>query len=240
MSKTHLSEDQVTLVINAKSEKAQQNIHTFSKEIDRLGDRNKSLQRQMESLEIAGKKNTDSWRQRREEYGRNITQIRNLKKQIADETKSLDLNALTMSQLRRQARELQRQLDNTSRAINPEEWDRLSNQLSNVKSRINNLSDASKTLVEKYSNPQTMSFFRGELFIRFAEMAGRAVAKIKEITSESINMAQSADGVTRAFQKLEQPGLLNNLRAATKNTVNDVELMKAAVKAKDFRIPRRP
>ena len=237
MSKTHLSDDQVTLVINAKSEKAQQNIHTFSKEIDRLGDRNKSLQRQMESLEIAGKKNTDSWRQRREEYGRNITQIRNLKKQIADETKSLDLNALTMSQLRRQARELQRQLDNTSRAINPEEWNRLSNQLSNVKSRINNLSDASKTLVEKYSNPQTMSFFRGELFIRFAEMAGRAVAKIKEITSESIDMAQSADGVTRAFQKLEQPGLLNNLRAATKNTVNDVELMKAAVKAKDFRIP---
>lgn len=70
MSK-HLSEDEVTLTVNAKAEKAQQNIHTFSKEIDRLAERNKSLQRQMESLEVAGKKDTASWRQRRAEYGKN-------------------------------------------------------------------------------------------------------------------------------------------------------------------------
>lgn len=55
MSK-HLSEDEVTLTVNAKAEKAQQNIRTFSKEIDRLGERNKSLQRQLESLEVAEKK----------------------------------------------------------------------------------------------------------------------------------------------------------------------------------------
>ena len=52
----HLSEDEVTHDVNAKAYKAQQNIHTFSKEIDRLGERNKSLQRQMEALELAGKK----------------------------------------------------------------------------------------------------------------------------------------------------------------------------------------
>ena len=50
-------------------------------------------------------------------------------------------------------------------------------------------------------------------------------------------MAESADGITHAFRQLDEPGLLNNLRKATKNTVNDVELMKAAVKAKDFHIP---
>ena len=52
----HLSEDENILTINAKAQKAQQNIRTFSKEIDRLGERNKSLQRQMESLEVAEKK----------------------------------------------------------------------------------------------------------------------------------------------------------------------------------------
>ncbi len=125
----HLSEDEVTLVVNAKADKAQQNIRKFSKEIDNLGERNKSLQRQMESLELAGKKNTDSWKQRREEYGRNATQIRNLKQQIAAETKALDLNALTMAQLRQQAHSLQRQLDNTSKTINPEDWNKLSSRL---------------------------------------------------------------------------------------------------------------
>lgn len=233
----HLPQDEITLTLNAKAEKAQQNIRTFAKEIDHLGERNKSLQRQMDSLEIAGKKDSDLWRQRREEYSKNAAQIRTLKQQIAEETKSLDLNSLTMRQLRRTARDLQRQLDNTSRSINPEEWNKLSNRLSEVKGRIRDLTDASKTLIEKYNNPQTMAFFRGELFVRFAEWTGRAAAKVKDFVAEGIRVAESADGITHAFRNLDQPGLLDNLRRATKGTVNDVELMKAAVKAKDFRIP---
>lgn len=233
----HLSEDEVTLVVNAKADKAQQNIRKFSKEIDNLGERNKSLQRQMESLELAGKKNTDSWKQRREEYGRNATQIRNLKQQIAAETKALDLNALTMAQLRQQARSLQRQLDNTSKTIDPEDWKKLSSRLSDVRERMGELSDASKSFVEKYNNPQTMSFFRGELFIRFAELAGKALQKVKEFAAEGISMAETADGVIHAFQKLDNPNLLQTLRKATKNTVDDIELMKAAIKARDFGIP---
>lgn len=237
MANKHLSEDEVTLTVNAKADKAQQNIRTFSKEIDRLGERNKSLQRQMESLELAGKKDSESWRQRRAEYGKNSTQIRNLKQQIAAETKALDINALTMAQLRQQARSLQRQLDNTSRSINPEEWNKLSSRLSDVKGRIHDLTDASKTLVEKYTSPQTMSFFRGELFMRFAELIGRAAAKVRDFALEGISMAEAADGITHAFHNLDQPGLLDNLRKATKGTVNDVELMKAAVRARDFNIP---
>lgn len=233
----HLSEDEVTLVVNAKADKAQQNIRKFSKEIDNLGERNKSLQRQMESLELAGKKNTDSWKQRREEYGRNSKQIRNLKQQIAAETKALDLNALTMAQLRQQARSLQRQLDNTSKTINPEDWKKLSSRLSDVRERMGELSDASKSLVEKYTNPQTMSFFRGELFIRFTGLAGKALQKVKEFAAEGISMAETADGIIHAFQKLDNPNLLQTLRKATKNTVDDIELMKAAIKARDFGIP---
>lgn len=233
----HLSEDEITLTINAKAQKAQQNIHTFSKEIDRLGERNKSLQRQMESLEIAEKKDSESWRQRRAEYGKNAKQIRKLKQEIADETKALDLNALTMSQLKQQARTLQRQLDNTSKSLNPDEWKQLSNRLTEVKVRMNDLSSTSKGLIKNYSDPQVMSFFRGELFIRFAELTGKAALKIKEFANESVELARGADGVIHAFRQLNQPALLGNLRKATKGTVSDIDLMKAAVKARDFNIP---
>lgn len=155
----HLSEDEITLTINAKAEKAQQNIRTFSKEIDRLGDRNKSLHRQMDMLEVAGKKDTDAWRQKRAEYGKNAAQIRELKKQVADQTKALDVNALTMVQLRKQARELQRQLDNTSRTINPEEWNQLKDRLAQVKGRMNELTETAKGFKEEMLDQNTMSFF---------------------------------------------------------------------------------
>lgn len=233
----HLSEDEITLTINAKAEKAQQNIRTFSKEIDRLGDRNKSLQRQMDMLEVAGKKDTDTWRQKRAEYGKNAAQIRELKKQVADQTKALDVNALTMAQLRKQARELQRQLDNTSRTINPEEWNQLKDRLAQVKGRMNELTETAKGFKEEMLDQNTMSFFRGELMVRFAEWVGRAAAQIKDFVHEGLEMAESADGITHAFRKLDSPDLLDGLRRATKGTVSDIELMKAAVKAKDFHIP---
>lgn len=43
--------------------------------------------------------------------------------------------------------------------------------------------------------------------------------------------------VTKAFDNLGDPAMINDLRAATKGMVNDLELMKAAVQANNFRIP---
>lgn len=45
------------------------------------------------------------------------------------------------------------------------------------------------------------------------------------------------EGVRIAFERLNQPGLLDNLRQSTSGTVSDLNLMKAAVNAKNFNIP---
>jgi predicted DNA-binding WGR domain protein len=49
--------------------------------------------------------------------------------------------------------------------------------------------------------------------------------------------AKQIEAVEAAFQRLNDPGLLDSLRQATKGTVSDLELMKAAVNAKNFNIP---
>jgi len=46
-----------------------------------------------------------------------------------------------------------------------------------------------------------------------------------------------AQGIQAAFKKLNDPTLLANLRTATNNTVSDLNLMKAAVQANNFKIP---
>ena len=60
---------------------------------------------------------------------------------------------------------------------------------------------------------------------------------IKNVVGQSIELARSGEGVRLAFERLNDPGLLDGLREATHGTVNDIELMKAAVKFKDFRLP---
>jgi hypothetical protein len=67
--------------------------------------------------------------------------------------------------------------------------------------------------------------------------ASFAVDAIRQFVSESVELAAQAEGVKRAFERINDPELLDDLRKATKGTLNDLELMKAAVKARNFNIP---
>ena len=73
--------------------------------------------------------------------------------------------------------------------------------------------------------------------------AGAAASAINGLTSaigtaisEGTRMASEMEGVRVAFKRLDQPGLLDNLREATHGTVNDLELMKQAVKFDNFNL----
>lgn len=64
-----------------------------------------------------------------------------------------------------------------------------------------------------------------------------AVQKIVRFGFEAVSLAAKAEGVERAFNNLNQPGLLENLRKATRNTVSDLELMQVTMRAANFKIP---
>ena len=73
--------------------------------------------------------------------------------------------------------------------------------------------------------------------------AGAAASAINGLTSamseavtEGIRMSKELEGVRAAFNRLNQPNLLKNLREATHGTVNDLELMKQAVKFDNFNL----
>lgn len=63
------------------------------------------------------------------------------------------------------------------------------------------------------------------------------IQKISQFTQEAIKLAGAAEGVQAAFSRLNSPNLLNELRRATRGTVSDLELMKAAVRAENFQVP---
>ena len=67
--------------------------------------------------------------------------------------------------------------------------------------------------------------------------ASFAVDAIRQFVSESVELANQAEGVKAAFDRINDPELLSELRTATRGTIDDLELMKAAVKAKNFNIP---
>ena len=72
-----------------------------------------------------------------------------------------------------------------------------------------------------------------KLFNNLGQVIGAsfAVAAIQQFASESIALARQAEGVRAAFYNLNNPQVLDNLRAAVKGTVSDLELMKSANQA---------
>ena len=73
-------------------------------------------------------------------------------------------------------------------------------------------------------------------YASFAGIIGTVASGMSEAISQGSAMAKEMEGVSMAFERLNQPGLLDNLREATHGTVNDLELMKQAVKFDNFNL----
>nr|WP_314475361.1 2-oxoacid:ferredoxin oxidoreductase subunit delta [uncultured Prevotella sp.] len=241
MANKHLSEDEIQYTIDVKTAKAQQEIHKLETQSASLRNENKQRLQQMIKLEASGKKETDQYKKLSASYRETGKQIRELSSRIQEQTRSLDTNAMTMSQLRNQSKSLQKELDNVSKALNPNLYAELEKRLQDVHGRMEDLKVSARGVKEIFVNDSTLSYMAGNLITRGAELVGSFLKKltssISETIDKSVELAEAADGITHAFEKIGTADYLQELRTATKNTVSDIELMKAAVKAKDFRIP---
>lgn len=241
MASKHLTEDEIRYTVDVKAAAAQKEIYRLEQQSKKLRSENKARLSQMIQLEAAGKKETDTYKNLKKQYTETGKEIRNLTSQIGEQTSKLNVLDMTMSQLKKQQKSLQKEFENTSKTLNPELYDILEQKLQEVSSRMAELKQNAKSFGELAASDQANGMLYGNMMTKAAELFGSYAQgfkdSVKELIDGGLEMAETADGVTKAFKDMDQPDLLENLRKATKNTVNDVQLMTAAVQANDFRIP---
>lgn len=241
MANKHLTEDEIRYTVDVKTADAQKAIYNLEQQSKKLRSENKARLNQMISLEAAGRKETEAYRNLKKQYSDTSKEIRTLTSRIGEQTSQINILDMSMVQLKKQQKSLQKELDNTVQSLNPEAYGVLEQRLKDVSGRISELKQNAKSFGELASDDTVNGVLLGNMLTKGAELFGEKVREFTDSIAELINggleMAEQADGVTRAFNNLNQEGLLDNLRKATKGTVNDVQLMTAAVKANDFRIP---
>lgn len=241
MANKHLTEDEIRYTVDVKTADAQKAIYNLEQQSKKLRSENKARLSQMISLEAAGRKETDAYRNLKKQYTETSKEIRTLTDRIGEQTSKIDILDMSMVQLKKQQKSLQKELDNTVQSLNPEAYGVLEQRLKDVSGRISELKQNAKSFGEIASSDQVNGIFLGTMATKLAGLLGQQASKLKDFVLESaragVEMAEQADGVTKAFNAMDNPNLLDNLRKATKGTVNDVQLMTAAVKANDFRIP---
>lgn len=236
-----LNEDQIKWILSLDVTEAEKGVNELSKKSQELTNRNKDLKKSMQQLEAQGKSNSENYRKLSEEYKKNSNQLSSNRELMKALERQMGVNNLSMVQLKKRAQDLQKQLDNTSQALHLDEWNKLNVQLTETKNRMNSLKDSGKEIESQFelaskSTGRWIAYF-GSIYMKITEWGLQALGKMKEIATEGVEMAEAADGVKHAFDRMDDGTILENLRKATKGTVTDLDLMKAAVQAKDFRIP---
>lgn len=87
----------------------------------------------------------------------------------------------------------------------------------------------------------TGKFTMGNLYAQAAMTGVEAVEqlgqKIVDVTKRGMDLSVQAEGIQHAFDRLNKPNLLDNLKEATHGTVSELNLMKAAVQFNNFKLP---
>lgn len=241
MAKKHLSEDEIKYVISADSSKAQQAIHQLAKSTESLRKEEKARRSALIEMEATGKKNTDEYRKLNTEMKGYSKRISENEKRLREMRSTLDTSAMSMNQLRKYAKELANEMDNISQAASPQQFGDLQKRLAAVNLRMEELRVSTSKLRQHLISDSSINVMMGNLMAKFGALVGQIAQKslgmLTDVIDKGVELAEAADGITHAFRRIGSEDYLQGLRQATKNTVDDVELMKATVKANDFRIP---
>ena len=168
-----LSEDQIKWILSLDVSEAEEGYHTLRQENKQLEERNKEVKKSLRELEKAGKQTGEAYTRLSAELTENNKKLATNREMTKKLSLQMGVTNMTMTQLKRHAADLQKQLDNTSEALHPEEYAKLNAQLTETKNRMNELKGVGKQvemdLGKLVKTNATWASFLGNFFMKSFE-----------------------------------------------------------------------
>lgn len=82
-----------------------------------------------------------------------------------------------------------------------------------------------------------LQVFAGNMLTKAAGAVASLGTEMIDTVRQGVELAKQGEGIRNAFERLGRGDIMQGLREATHGTVTDIELMKAAVKFNDFKLP---
>ena len=230
------NEQVYTTRILLNSEQAKNEIVTLQKKVD-------ELRKKRDEAWKAG--DVEKWKKLGKEIEKDEKKIVQMEGSLKSIDRVIDnMSAAGPKQLRDTIKAINKMLNDGSVERGSEQWQSLTAVLRDANAELKKIKDESKAAGEdegggiwswlKKFNVIGTAFGPSN---GISQLFGKIIGKMSELTTEAIELAESAEGVEMAFARIDKPGLLDNLRQATHGTVDDLELMKQAVKFEDFNLP---
>lgn len=139
-----LTEDEIKWILSLDATQAQQSIHKLTKANRELESSNKAIRAEMAKLTAQGKANSTEYENLNRQLKANSEAISRNKAQIREHEKTLGLENMTMKQLEKRYKELQSELKNTSKNLQPQQWNKLNKELRETSVAMGRVSNETK------------------------------------------------------------------------------------------------
>ena len=226
-----LNPDYINWVLTLNATQAQEEFHKLEKANKGLQKSVNSNRKAMTQLEAEGKKGSAEWvnlQNSIRKYSQELTENRAKMEQVA---KRFDLTSMTVSQLKKRLKDLQKEFNNTSKATDPKRYDELRKEIAKVSAALDKADASARGLRGGFFSltkmKQTMiGFFNGIGLMIFALVTGafkdafnlivefeKANAKLAAIlgtTKEGIKDMEAAArqlGATTSYSAAQVTGL---------------------------------
>lgn len=214
-----LSEDEIKYILSVESSKAQQEIYKFTKATKELNKTNKERRSLMRELESLGKKESDEYKRLDNEVKKSNETIQKNNKLIKELEKKLDLTGLTMVQLRKKAKDLRAQLDQTVKSTHPEEYAELESELAKVTNRMEELRNTGK-----YAKQQLSSYDKAMVAAKKATKAFIAVEFVRYLK----DIGMKAYETRKEYARFE--ATLRNATGSSKEAATAMKMLQQLAK----------
>ena len=117
---------------------------------------------------------------------------------------------------------------------------KLSGRIKEAKQELYSLGDTAKSSGGLFGGGKldgALQVFAGNVMTKIAGVGMSLASELGDAVKQGIELAKQGEGIRIAFERLGRGDILQGLREATHGTVTDLELMKAAVKFNDFKLP---
>lgn len=158
-------------------------------------------------------------------------------------SKVLDnLSGASVKQIQSTIKAITREMNSGRIQRGSEEWKYFEKQLQKCNKELKDIRVGLRSTGDESSKlggflRSTFANYSAYVLHDIQNLATQFIGNVRQMVDEGIELARSAEGIEAAFDRINKPGLLDELRKATHGTVSDLELMQQAVKFKDFNLP---
>lgn len=181
---------------------------------------------------------TKSWKKYQKELETVDKQLTKQLTSMKNVNRALDnLSTAKPKELQQTIREINRMLNSGDITRGSEQWRSLQAAMAAAKNELQVIRNEVKE-AEEIAPVKKFNQWGFALNNIIGSGAGLTVIidKLRDTVSQATTLATEAEGIELAFSRINKPDLLDNLRRATRGTVSDLELMKAAVQFRDFNL----